>query len=118
PDPAASPCANLEICVYQGERLLGVTFLDIGETATSGVYAFFDPAEPKRSLGVLMMLRSIQFSIERGCRYYYPGYAYREPFTYDYKKRFAGLEALDWALGWKPYVSNDRSGELNFAPSP
>jgi len=118
PDPAASPCANLEICVYHGEQLLGVTFLDVGETATSGVYAFFDPAEPKRSLGVLMMIRSIQLSIERGCRYYYPGYAYREPFTYDYKKRFAGLEALDWALGWKPYVNNDRSGELNFAPNP
>jgi arginine-tRNA-protein transferase len=110
-DPAVSPCANLELCVYHGEKLVGVTFLDIGEMATSGVYALFDPAEAKRSLGILMMLRSIQFSIERGYRYYYPGYAYREPFTYDYKKRFAGLEALDWATGWKPYVLDERSNE-------
>jgi arginine-tRNA-protein transferase len=103
PDPSAAPCPNLEICVYDADTLLGATFLDIGTTATSAVYAMFDPAAARRSLGILMMLHSIQFSIERGCRYYYPGYAYREPFTYDYKKRFTGLEYLDWEEGWKPY---------------
>jgi arginine-tRNA-protein transferase len=85
--------------------LIGVTYLDIGQTATSAVYAMFDPAEAKRSLGILMMLRSIVFSRERGYRYYYPGYAYREPSAYDYKKRFMGLEYLDWTAGWKPYVT-------------
>jgi arginine-tRNA-protein transferase len=51
----------------------------------------------------MMMLQSIQLSRERAYRYYYPGYAYREPFAYDYKKRFTGLEYLDWEGGWKPY---------------
>jgi arginyl-tRNA--protein-N-Asp/Glu arginylyltransferase len=105
PAPASVPCRNLELCVYKGEQLMGVTFLDIGESATSAVYAIFDPAETKRSLGILMMLYSIRFSRERGYRYYYPGYAYREPFNYDYKKRFAGLEYLDWDFGWRPYLS-------------
>lgn len=103
PVPDSVPCLNLELCIYLGETLLGVTFLDVGETATSAVYAIFDPAEAKRSLGILMMLHSIQFSREQGCRYYYPGYAYREPFAYDYKKRFIGLEHLDWTAGWKPF---------------
>ncbi len=103
PYPASVPCLNLQLCLYLGERLVGVTFLDVGEAATSAVYAMFDPAEMRRSLGIMMMLQSIQLSRERECRYYYPGYAYREPFTYDYKKRFAGLEYLDWAAGWKPY---------------
>jgi leucyl-tRNA---protein transferase len=103
PYPDSVPCLNLELCLYLGDRLVGVTFLDVGETATAAVYAMFDPAEMRRSLGILMMLQSIQLSRERECRYYYPGYAYREPFTYDYKKRFAGLEYLDWAAGWKPY---------------
>ena len=66
-----------------------------------------DPAEAKRSLGILMMLHSIAFSRERNCRYYYPGYAYREPFAYDYKKRLTGLEYLDWTTGWQPYVNAD-----------
>ena len=103
PYPDSVPCLNLELCLYLGDRLVGVTFLDVGEIATSAVYAMFDPAEMRRSLGILMMLQSIQLSRERECLYYYPGYAYREPFAYDYKKRFAGLEYLDWAAGWKPY---------------
>ena len=104
PLPDSVPCRNLELCIYLGKKLLGVTFLDLGETATSAVYAMFDPAEAKRSLGILMMLRSIEFTREQGFRHYYPGYAYNESFTYDYKKRFTGLEYLDWKLGWKPYV--------------
>ena len=103
PYPDSVPCLNLELCVYLGEKLVGVTFLDVGETATSAVYAIFDPAETRRSLGIMMMLQSIQLSRERAYRYYYPGYAYREPFAYDYKKRFIGLEYLDWETGWKPY---------------
>jgi len=103
PVPDSIPCLNQELCVYLGERLLGVTFLDAGEKATSAVYAIFDPAETKRSLGILMMLHSIRLSREQGYRYYYPGYAYHEPFSYDYKKRFVGLEYLDWSAGWKPY---------------
>jgi arginyl-tRNA--protein-N-Asp/Glu arginylyltransferase len=110
PDPSAAPCPNSELCLYLDKKLLGVTFLDIGATATSAVYAMFEPAAAKRSLGILMMLHSIQFSIERGYRYYYPGYAYREPFTYDYKKRFTGLEYLDWTEGWKRYADGDLRG--------
>jgi leucyl-tRNA---protein transferase len=102
--PDSVPCPNVELCVYLDGELRGVTFLDLGARATSGVYAMFDPAERKRSLGILMMLHSIRFSRQRGCRYYYPGYAYHEPFAYDYKKRLSGLEYLDWTTGWKPYV--------------
>lgn len=103
PNPAEVPCPNIEMCLYRDCQLLGVTFLDIGEQAISAVYAIFDPDEAKRSLGILMMLRSIELSRQRGCRYYYPGYAYREPFTYDYKKNFSGLEYLDWERGWGRY---------------
>ncbi len=105
--PASLPCANLELCVYLDDRLSGVSFLDVGARATSAVYAMFDPAETKRSLGIFMMLQSLQFSIERGWQYYYPGYAYREPFAYDYKKRFNGLEYLDWSAGWKLFDEED-----------
>ncbi len=102
--PASVPCRNQEICVYAGERLLAASFLDIGEEATSAVYATFEPEEHKRSLGIFTMLRAIEYSRELGCSYYYPGYAYRESSVYDYKKNFAGLEYLDWEAGWKPAV--------------
>jgi arginine-tRNA-protein transferase len=96
--------------------LLGVTFLDIGEFSTSAIYAIFDPAETKRSLGILMILHSIEFSRKRNCRYYYPGYAYQEPFAYDYKKRLGALEYLDWNNGWCPYTPS--AGAQIREPSP
>jgi leucyl-tRNA---protein transferase len=101
--PASVPCRNQEICVYDDERLLAASFLDIGERATSAVYAMFEPAEHQRSLGIFTMLVAIEHSRTLGCTHYYPGYAYREPSVYDYKKRFAALEYLDWDWGWRPY---------------
>lgn len=102
--PASIPCRNQEICVYDGERLIAVSYLDLGELATSGVYAMFEPTEAVRSPGIFCLLESIRYSQELGCRYYYPGYAYRENSMYDYKKRFSGLQYLDWESGWKNYL--------------
>lgn len=112
PLPATVPCPSRELCVYLGERLVGATYLDLGQDATSAVYAIFDPAEARRSLGILMILHSIQFSRELRCRYYYPGYAYHEPFTYDYKKRFTGLQYLDWDSGWRAYENGANPAEI------
>lgn len=106
-EPATVPCTNREICVFDGERLLAVSFLDIGKTSTSAVYAMFDPDESRRSLGIFMMLESIRYSRELGCRYYYPGYAYHEPSIYDYKKNFTGLESMDWNDGWQPFHGSE-----------
>ncbi|HEV2668372.1 MAG TPA: GNAT family N-acetyltransferase, partial [Blastocatellia bacterium] len=103
-EPAVEPCRNHEICLYDGDRLLAASFLDVGGQATSAVYAMFEPSESRRSLGVFTMLESIRYSRELGCKYYYPGYAYREPSVYDYKKNFAGSEYYDWKEGWKPFL--------------
>ena len=101
--PADTPCTNREIAVLFEGRLIGVSFLDVGRKSASSVYAMFDPVESKRSLGVFMILQAIQHARTLGCRHYYPGYAYREPSFYDYKKNFAGLEYYDWKTGWQPY---------------
>lgn len=102
--PARVPCRNEEICVYLEDRLVAASFLDVGSRSTSAVYAMFDPAESRRSLGIYTMLLSIRRARDLKCRYYYPGYACAEPSVYDYKKRFAGLERYDWRGGWHPLV--------------
>lgn len=108
PVPATVPCPNVEVAVEVDGRLVAVTYLDLGREATSAVYAIHEPELAWRSLGVFMMLASIRYSIDRGCRYYYHGYAYREPYSYDYKKRFAAVEVLDWDRGWSPQADQDR----------
>ncbi len=109
-EPAHLPCLNREICIYIEDRLVAASFLDIGERSTSAVYAMFDPVESKRSLGIFTMLSAINYSRERGCRYYYPGYGCREPSAYDYKKNFEGLEYFDWRGTWRPLTDVHRDG--------
>lgn len=100
--PAEVPCRNETIRVYAGERLVATHFLDVGRTATSSVYSMFDLTESRRSLGVYTILLAVECSRRLGCRYYYPGYACREPSPYDYKKRFDALEEYDWCGQWAP----------------
>ncbi len=98
---ASVPCPCEEICAFENGRLLAFSFLDIGTTATSAVYAAFEPEESKRSLGIFTMLCAIAHSQTLGRSYYYPGYAYQEPSMYDYKKRFSGLQIFDWTGEWR-----------------
>lgn len=109
--PADTPCTNHEVALLLEGRLIGVSFLDVGQTSASSVYAMFEPEESPRSLGVLMILQSIQHARELGCRYYYPGYAYRGPSFYDYKKNFASLEYYDWKMGWLTYQNHEGETE-------
>jgi leucyl-tRNA---protein transferase len=101
PDPARVPCKCLSLTVWQGGRLMGMSYLDMGQSSSSSVYQFFDPEEPRRSLGIFMILRCIEYSREGGLQLYYPGYAYHQPSHYDYKKRLGALEYLDWQSGWR-----------------
>jgi len=102
PHPATVPCECVECRVYEGRELIALSYLDIGAESCSAVYGLFEPDHDWRSLGIYTMLRELEYSRERGLRYYYPGYATLEPSPYDYKKQLHGLETLDWDSGdWR-----------------
>jgi len=103
--PDTLPCPALECCLFQGDALLATGYFDTGEASVSSIYTFFDPAPElgRRSLGLYVLLRQIQYAREQGRAYLYHGYAYREPSFYDYKKNFKGLEYFDWAGRWLPF---------------
>ncbi len=106
PRPATIPCPCVMLCVYLDTVLVAVSYLDVGATSTSAVYGMFEPEHAWRSLGIYTLLREIEFTQARGCRYYYPGYATLEPSPYDYKKQLHALEALDWAdEDWRPLAA-------------
>jgi arginine-tRNA-protein transferase len=105
PLPATVPCITNEVCIYDGGRLLAVSFLDIGRRAASAVYAMFEPELSARSLGIFMILKEIEYSRGQGMEHFHLGYSYEGPSFYDYKKRFSGLEAFDWRGNWTPYKS-------------
>lgn len=99
-EPASIPCEAREVAVYDNDRLVAVSYFDLGLTTTSGIYAAFDPEMRKRGLGIFTMLKEIEFSINAGKDFYYQGYAYEGESFYDYKKRFAATEEFDWNGSW------------------
>lgn len=100
PDAANVPCKSMEVCIYNKNKLLSVSFLDIGEKSVSSIYAMFEPTESKRSLGVFTMLAEIYYAVENDKTFYYQGYVYEGDSFYDYKKRFKALERYDWFGNW------------------
>ena len=102
-EPATIPCETKEICLLKDEKLVGVSFWDIGSNSTSSIYAMFEPEESKRSLGIYLILTSIRLSNQIGKTFYYPGYAYRESSHYDYKKKFSALYYYDWSGNWRAF---------------
>jgi arginine-tRNA-protein transferase len=103
PQPDQVPCLNLEICVYRHDRLLAVSFLDVGDAAVSSVYAMFDPLEEERGLGIFTALLELEYAARTSRPHFYLGYAYDVPSHYDYKKRFHALESFDWIHNWVPF---------------
>ena len=99
-EPANVPCKALEVSVYESKKLLAASFFDVGATAISAVYAMFEPTEISRSLGIFTMLLTINYAVENGKTFYYPGYAYEGNSFYDYKKRFSALETFNWNRDW------------------
>ena len=74
-EPSTVPCMAREVAVYDEDRLVAVSYSDIGDVTMSGIYATFDPAEEARGLGTFTMLKEIEFATQSGCEFYYQGYA-------------------------------------------
>ncbi len=100
-DPSTVPNEGRELAVYCGDKLVAVSYFDIGGISVSGIYAVFDPDESSRGLGIFTILKEIEYALETGRTLYYQGYAYEGESFYDYKKRFSALERFDWDGNWK-----------------
>ena len=100
PAPQVGPCQTVEVAGYLGSRLIAASYLDVGMTGVSSIYAFFDPEFEDRRLGIATMLWELLFAKSTGKTWHYPGYCYDEPSGYDYKKRFQPMYYYDWH-GWE-----------------
>lgn len=107
-EPAIMPCLAYECRVTAPDnRLLAVSFLDIGEHAASSLYAMFDTDESARSLGNFTLLAELEFARHSGKEFLYTGYAHEEHSFYDYKKHFAATEYYDWRGVWLPFHADE-----------
>ncbi len=100
-EPATVPCDCVCICIYDQGRLIGISYLDVSERGGSSVYQCYDLGYGRYALGILMILKCLEFCQNQGKIFYYLGYATQESSAYDYKKQFKATEFYDWQGNWQ-----------------
>jgi arginine-tRNA-protein transferase len=85
-------------------RLAAVSLTDRLRSGLSGVYKFYEPEMPQRSLGSYVILWHIERARALGLPYVYLGYWIAESRKMAYKVRFAPLERLDGPF-WLPLAA-------------
>ena len=81
-----------EVAVYDGGRLVAFSVFDRGAASLASLEAAYDPAYAKYSPGMYTMLAEIEFAMQQGLRFYYPGFIPKDTPMFEYKLRPGGLE--------------------------
>lgn len=100
-------------------RLMAASLTDRAKSGLSGVYKFFEPDEPRRSLGSLIILWHVRRAAELGLPHVYLGYWIAESPKMAYKARFQPLERLT-EQGWQrmsPDIGERPAGRIAAAGS-
>ncbi len=84
-----------EIAIYDGSKLIGASFFDMGDDSLASIMGLFDPDYGKYSLGFYTMLKEVEYGKSLGKKFYYPGYIVPGYPNFDYKKRVGNLEFYD-----------------------
>jgi len=82
-----------EVAVYNDNKeLIAASFFDLGEKCMASILGIYNPNYQKYSPGIYTMLAEIQFGIDNGFEYYFPGYITPGYSKFDYKLRIGNLE--------------------------
>lgn len=90
-----------EVCIYDGDVLVAFSFFDLGERCAYSKVGLYNPDYTSYSLGIFSMYLELEWCIEQGLDYYYPGYISPETPLFDYKKKLGYLEY--WSLQKKEW---------------
>jgi arginine-tRNA-protein transferase len=85
-------------------KLVGVSYFDLGDDTAASILGVYDPMLKSFSLGYYTMLLEMQYCIDQGMHYYYPGYVVPGYQRFDYKLRLGPSEYYDlFTDGWLLY---------------
>jgi arginyl-tRNA--protein-N-Asp/Glu arginylyltransferase len=94
-----------EITVYDGRKLVACSYFDLGVTSAASILGFYDPEYSAYSLGLYTMLAEINYCMQQGMSWFYPGYVVPGYHRFDYKLRIGAVEYFDLGnKGWLPYA--------------
>lgn len=89
-----------ELCVYDGDKLIAVSYFDRGEKALASLLGLYDKDYGAYTLGLYTMLKEMEYGQRSGYRWYYPGYVLDRPSAFDYKLRLGEFEYYNPNQRW------------------
>lgn len=92
----------VEVTLWEGRTLLAVLLTELTPRTVSGIYHYYEPDLPQRSLGTTCMLQTIELGRRLGKQWAYFGYLVRGCPSMAYKARFRPHEILDVDGVWRP----------------
>ena len=100
-----------EIAVYNDGKIIAFSIFDHGQKSIASLEAAYDVSYASFSLGIFTMLVELQYCIENGMSYYYPGFYPKGLPMFDYKLRtgyteFFRAQSNEW-LPWHELSEED-----------
>ncbi len=93
-----------ETCIYDGDKLVGASFFDVGKESVASIMGLFNPDYAQFSLGFYTMLLEIQYSLQNNKQFFYPGYVVPGYDRFDYKLKIGGVDYYNNKTNsWLPY---------------
>lgn len=96
---------TLEVQIYDEDKLIGLSFFDVGKESCASIMGVYDPKYSSYSLGYFTMLVEMQYCLDYNIPYYYPGYVVPGYDRFDYKTRIGDVEVFtmnNWS--WVPFT--------------
>ncbi len=88
--------------IRDGEKLVAVTHLDVGQESVSAIYCYYDTGYLSLSPGRFSIYRGIEMAKELGKKYYYLGYYIEDNPHMSYKGAYKPNEVLLKEGMWVP----------------
>lgn len=86
---------TFEVNIYDHDKLIASGFFDMGKLSSAGIASIYDPDYKKHSLGKYLIYLKINYCIDQGLKYFYPGYFVPGYSFFDYKLAI-GKPALEY----------------------
>jgi arginine-tRNA-protein transferase len=96
-----------EVCIYDGDKLIAVSYFDLGNNSMASLLGLYDEDYSKWSLGTVTMLKEIEFGLATNRKWYYPGYTLDLPSSFEYKLRLGKMEYYTPEKYWDSFENFD-----------
>jgi len=93
-----------EIAVFDNDKLIAVSFFDVGLKSMASILGVYDEAYASYSPGFYTMLAEIDYGCKNQFKYYYPGYIVPGFPKFDYKLRIGTVDYYEPSKdAWFPF---------------